>query len=80
MAAQAPDFESWYKGLPPVTRALGTGWAGTVIGMSLGFVPIRQLYLDWELVLKQFNVWRLFTNFLVIGKLSFGTLIKLVML
>ncbi|KAI8063801.1 Der1-like family-domain-containing protein [Gongronella butleri] len=68
-AAQAPsftqDFKNWYQSLPLVTR---TVLATTVVSSALStfhVLPMGAMVLHWPSVARQFQLWRLVTNFFV---------------
>ncbi|KAF2073963.1 hypothetical protein CYY_004708 [Polysphondylium violaceum] len=60
----AQPFEDWYKNLPIVTKLYMTGCVVTTIGVYLELVHPLQLYLNFPLITKRYEVWRLVTNFL----------------
>ena len=46
----------WYHSLPPVCKFWGTACVLTTIGVQLGVVDPRVIYLDYPLVFKKFQV------------------------
>ncbi|KAJ1964154.1 hypothetical protein GGI12_001610 [Dipsacomyces acuminosporus] len=67
VASDNPLF-SWYNSLPVCTKALLTGMvAVTLVGgtrIMWPYYPYLYLTLNWSLVWKKFQVWRLATTFL----------------
>ena len=57
-----------------VVRALST------IGFHLNFVDPRSMALSWTRVREEWQVWRVVTNFVFIGKFSLGFAMRLVMI
>ncbi|CAD7943489.1 unnamed protein product [Amoebophrya sp. A25] len=55
---------------PPVTRAYVFLSSALMAACSLELLSPFQLYLNWHLVLQEFQIWRLFTCFLFFG--TFG--------
>lgn len=62
--------EEWWKSIPPITRTYVSLAVATTGAVALGVVTPLKLYLNWELVLRDGNVWRIVTNFLFFGHLS----------
>ncbi|GAQ79084.1 hypothetical protein KFL_000240150 [Klebsormidium nitens] len=61
----------WYHSLPPVSRTFGTLCFGATVANALGLVSPMSLILSWDLIFKKFQIWRLVTNFIFLGKFSF---------
>lgn len=61
------SIEDRFKAMPPITRAWFVAGLLTTIGVELGFVAPQQLYLDWGLIVNQFQIWRLVTCFHFFG-------------
>ncbi|CAJ0572454.1 unnamed protein product, partial [Mesorhabditis spiculigera] len=58
--------------IPPVSRTyLGAATALMLI-TRLGLVNRFQYYLNWQLVFKEFQIWRIFTAFIYAGPASFN--------
>ena len=75
------ELREAYMAIRPVTRAWLT--ASTVVLFAIALhLPLRLdlLMLKWPLVVSRFHVWRLVTNFVVLGGPSFNTLIRCVRL
>ncbi|KAL1537353.1 derlin-2.2-like [Salvia divinorum] len=66
----AQAVEEWYKQMPIITRSYLTAAILTTIGCSLDIISPYDLYLNPKLVLKQYQIWRIMTNFLYFRKLA----------
>lgn len=64
--------ESFFRDMPPVTRAILVGTFGITLAFVLGVLNVRYLLLDWVLISKKFHIWRLFTDYLFVGPFSFS--------
>ncbi|KAG6419038.1 hypothetical protein SASPL_121246 [Salvia splendens] len=60
----AQAVEEWYKQMPIITRSYLTAAIVTTIGCSLDIISPYDLYLNPKLVVKQYQIWRVITNFL----------------
>lgn len=76
--SQSPG--DWYKSLPPVCRAWGTACVLTTVGVQLGVLDLRTLYLDFPSVFKRFQIWRLLTNFCFVGGFGFPFVMRMMMM
>ncbi|CBI23509.3 unnamed protein product, partial [Vitis vinifera] len=56
--------------MPIITRSYLTAAIVTTIGCSLDIISPYNLYLNPKLVVKQYEVWRLITNFLYFRKMG----------
>uniref|UniRef100_A0A7S1G7K1 Derlin n=1 Tax=Bicosoecida sp. CB-2014 TaxID=1486930 RepID=A0A7S1G7K1_9STRA len=72
--------QEWFYALPPITRGYLVLGLLTTISFKLGFVAVDSLFFAWPLTWKNFEIWRLFTNFIFFGDFSFNFLISLYML
>lgn len=66
----AQAVEEWYKQMPVITRWYLTAAVVTSIGCSLDIISPHNLYLNPILVVKQYQLWRLITNFLYFRKID----------
>ncbi|KAL5157654.1 Derlin-2.2 [Glycine soja] len=66
----AQAVEEWYKQMPVITRSYLTAAVVTTIGCSLDIISPYHLYLNPRLVVKQYQFWRLVTNFLYFRKMG----------
>ena len=76
--SQSPG--DWYKSLPPVCRAWGTACVLTTVGVQLGVLDLRSLYLDFPAVFRKFQIWRLLTNFCFVGGFGFPFVMRMMMM
>ncbi|KAM5557022.1 derlin-1.1-like [Rosa sericea] len=60
----------YYRSLPPVSKTFGVACLMTTTAFTLQLVSAQSIYLDYGLVFKHFQVWRLFTNFFFLGPFS----------
>uniref|UniRef100_A0A0C9RXV1 Derlin n=1 Tax=Wollemia nobilis TaxID=56998 RepID=A0A0C9RXV1_9CONI len=70
----------WYNTLPPVSKAFGTFCLLTTAGYHLGLVNWQYISLNYDLVVKNLQIWRLFTNFFFLGPFSINFAIRLLMI
>ncbi|KAJ6333863.1 hypothetical protein OIU77_009698 [Salix suchowensis] len=66
----AQAVEDWYKQMPVITRSYVTAAVVTTIGCSLDIISPSNLYLNPKLVMKNYEFWRLVTNFLYFRKMA----------
>ncbi|KAL3627522.1 hypothetical protein CASFOL_028885 [Castilleja foliolosa] len=66
----AQAVEEWYKQMPIITRTYLTAAIVTTIGFSLDIISPYDLYLNPRLVVKQYQIWRVVTNFLYFRKMG----------
>ncbi|KAH0453340.1 hypothetical protein IEQ34_017664 [Dendrobium chrysotoxum] len=66
----AQAVEEWYKQMPIITRSYLTAAVVTTVGCSLEIISPYHLYLNPMLVVKQYEIWRLITNFLYFRKMD----------
>lgn len=66
----AQVLEDWYKQMPVITRSYLTASILTTVGCSLEIISPYSLYLNPVLVVKQYEFWRLITNFFFFGKMD----------
>eukprot|EP00922_Rhytidocystis_sp_ex-Travisia-forbesii_P018939 GHVS01028124.1.p1 GENE.GHVS01028124.1~~GHVS01028124.1.p1 ORF type:complete len:296 (-),score=38.51 GHVS01028124.1:313-1164(-) len=74
---EANSPEAWYRRLPPITKWIMTATFVVTMLFVLNLLSPALLVLDMRLVVGRLHVWRLFTNFLVIGRFSFGWLLHM---
>jgi len=77
MGDQPSGPEVWFKALPLVTRFWFGGAMVTTLAGNLGIISIDKLVFLWEPLKDNFEVWRLITPFLYMGKFDIGTLFSL---
>lgn len=59
--------EEWYRSLPLITKIYFTTAVATTCLTSFGVLSPQLLYLNFELVFKKFQIWRLLTCFIFFG-------------
>ena len=64
----ATSPEEWYRSLPPITRGYMTAGFGATVLTQMEFISPMLIHLDFDLLLGQFELWRLATNFCFFGK------------
>jgi len=72
--------QEWFRSLPVVTRYWLAAAGGTTIGANFGIVQPMKLIYNFDLLKSNFEIWRVVTPFLYVGKFDFNTLIGLFML
>ncbi|KAL7088706.1 hypothetical protein ACP275_13G144100 [Erythranthe tilingii] len=66
----AQAVEEWYKQMPIITRSYLTAAIVTTIGCSLDIISPYDLYLNPNLVVDHYQIWRIITNFLYFRKMD----------
>ncbi|BBN15612.1 Derlin-2/3 [Marchantia polymorpha subsp. ruderalis] len=66
----AQIVEDWYRQMPIITRSYLTLSVLTTAGCALEVISPYSVYLNPNLVVKDWQVWRLVTNFFYFGKLD----------
>ena len=73
------DLKTLYFNVPPVTRYYLTGVFAMAFILTYIKTPyIFYLFLDYDLVFKKIQIWRLVTNVIIVGKFSFNFLFFLI--
>jgi hypothetical protein len=71
------DFEEFIRKIPPFTKF----YMGTALGLAvlttLGVLSPYSLLLFWDKVFYNFQLWRLLTTYLFIGKISIALIFQL---
>eukprot|EP01069_Polyplicarium_translucidae_P006812 Polyplicarium_translucidae@DN3025_c0_g1_i11.p2 len=65
---------AWYQALPGATRAMITAVFAVSLLSTVDILPVQYLHLDLRLVLHKFHLWRLLTDYLILGRFSFSWL------
>ncbi|WRX33318.1 Derlin - like 3, partial [Theobroma cacao] len=73
-------FLSFYKSLPPITKAYGTICVVANVAFHLGPYRLEHIAFLHKLVISDFQVWRLLTNFFFLGNFSVNFGIRLLMI
>lgn len=66
----AQAVEEWYKQMPIITRSYLTAAVVTTVGCSLDIISPHKLYLNPQLVVGHYEIWRLVTNFFFFRKMD----------
>ena len=90
----AAPFEEWYRSIPVVTRVYATACVLTTLAVHVDLVVPFDLYLNFSLVLSQFEVrcccsekiltlemlqlWRLLTTFLFYDYIGLNFIFQMV--
>lgn len=69
---------NWYASLPPITKYYATACFIVSAASSFELLDPRLLALDWRLIFKHFEIWRLFTHFFMIGGFSLKFVMRMV--
>lgn len=70
----------YYRSLPPVSKTYGVACLMTTAALYLGLYNRWTIALEYELVFKRFQVWRLITNFFFLGPFSFPFAFRLIII
>ncbi|XP_072957193.1 derlin-1.1-like isoform X1 [Typha angustifolia] len=62
--------EEYYRSLPPVSKAYGVLCLMTTTAYYFQLYDVKNIWLSYDLVLKRFQLWRLFTNFFFLAPFS----------
>ncbi|KAL3688408.1 hypothetical protein R1sor_014717 [Riccia sorocarpa] len=60
----------FYHSLPPISKIYGTACFAFTVAFQLGLLNPGWLYLDYPLVIRKLQIWRLLTNFFFLGPFS----------
>lgn len=66
----AQNIEDWYKQMPVITRSYLTLSFLTTAGCALEVISPLSLYFNARSIFRQFQVWRLVTNFFFFGNIG----------
>eukprot|EP00761_Pharyngomonas_kirbyi_P012902 gb/GECH01012929.1/.p1 GENE.gb/GECH01012929.1/~~gb/GECH01012929.1/.p1 ORF type:complete len:240 (+),score=37.00 gb/GECH01012929.1/:1-720(+) len=64
------NFENWYSNIPIITRTYLTLTAITSLAVTFDVLTPFDLYLNFQNVYNNFQLWRLITNFLFFDRVS----------
>jgi len=64
------DVETWFKTMPILTKTYFVTAVATTVLVSFNMLAVQWLYLDFDFVFRNFQVWRLLTCFIFFGKFS----------
>ncbi|AFZ81607.1 Derl-like family member protein [Theileria equi strain WA] len=65
-------IEKWYLGLPRITRTYITILFIVTLSSVFKILDPSTLLLDWNLITKKYEIWRIVTNCFYIGPFSLG--------
>ncbi|KYQ99964.1 derlin-1 [Tieghemostelium lacteum] len=68
---------NFIRSMPLVTRFLFVGCGLTTLLVNFGLIPFASIYFSPSLIFKSFEIWRLVTPFLFMGKLGLDFLFLL---
>lgn len=66
------SFQDWFNSVPPITKVFLVSTVLSGAALTFNWVSGWDLVLNWDLVRNKFQVWRLFTAFIFVGKFSFN--------
>lgn len=72
--------EQWYGSMPVLTKVYFTVALAATILATFNMLNPYYLYLDFDLVTRKFQLWRLITNFCFFGKFSMPFIFKMFLL
>jgi len=67
--------EEWFKSLPPITKCYFLILLIVSLGETVGLWNYEYFLYDFDLVFKRFQIFRLFTTFFYLGKLSMFSIV-----
>ncbi|ONI24988.1 hypothetical protein PRUPE_2G273500 [Prunus persica] len=70
----------YYRSLPPVSKTYGVACFMTAAALYLQLYNPSNIELDYGLVIKRFQVWRLITSFFFLGPFSFPFAFRLIII
>ncbi|KAH0979241.1 hypothetical protein GBA52_006418 [Prunus armeniaca] len=70
----------YYRSLPPVSKTYGVACFMTAAALYLQLYNPWNIALDYGLVIKRFQVWRLITSFFFLGPFSFPFAFRLIII
>lgn len=76
-------FQQWFSKIPPITKTLLVTYLASGILIAVGFFPTKLTFMSWSLVLFPRPIpqlWRLVTNFTVLGAPSLMYLFRMLWL
>lgn len=68
---EGDSFADIYKQIPILTKVLTTSTVAITLCLSFGLVTPGLLFFDWNNLIQNFHIWRLFTPFVFIGKIIY---------
>ncbi|XP_045174021.1 derlin-2-like [Mercenaria mercenaria] len=74
----AQTFQQEYMQMPPMTRTYTTACVLTTLAVQLDVITPFQIYFNPDLIFRNYQLWRLVTNFLYFGPIGFNFLFNLI--
>ncbi|GAM18041.1 hypothetical protein SAMD00019534_012160, partial [Acytostelium subglobosum LB1] len=74
------EIARWWAGIPPVTKFLFAGMGGLTMIGHFGIISPYSMILDYSKTFSEFQVWRLLTGSLYMGRPSLYFLSQLIFL
>lgn len=74
----AQTFQQEYMQMPPMTRTYTTACVLTTLAVQLDVITPFQIYFNPDLIFRNYQLWRLITNFLYFGPIGFNFLFNLI--
>lgn len=65
--------QQWYESLPIVTKHWLSAALITTVSCNFGIIKIMNIIFNYDAIASKFEIWRLFTPFLFVGKFEFRT-------
>merc|ERR1712166_1044369 len=80
VAIMSGGLEAWFQAMPIVTRYTFASLIVVTLAGNFGLISPMTLALIPQQVFQKFEIWRLVTNMMFMGKLGFGFLMHLMFL
>ena len=76
------DIQQWFNQIPKITRTyLVSVFVVTLCLSYIQSIPVfYYIFLNYGLIFQNFQIWRFFTNFLLVGKFSTNFLFFMLMM
>jgi len=68
----AQPFEDWYRQIPIITKVYMTACVATSLAVYLDFVSPFDLYLNYPVIFRNWELWRILTNFFFFDYFGFN--------
>ncbi|MES1919106.1 Derlin-2 [Bonamia ostreae] len=72
--------QEWFKSIPTITKTYMVSVFAFTFADSVNLISPLQIYLNYDLVFKNYQFWRIITNFFFFGKFGFNWLINIYLL
>jgi len=74
------QIEEWWATMPRITKACFVFALGSTLAVTAGAITPLHLWLDWDSIYNNFQIWRLVTNFFFFGKFGMGFIFSMMIL